>query len=242
MIPGEITLQSMKKSRTNTDKYIDLLSECVTSPCEENKHGICGEILGVRQSFSPLEHISGSSESYIEHELDWYKSQDLNIHGHDGIENNKVWQSCATKDGHINSNYGWCIWSEDNYKQFEHARDAIIDDNMTKQAVLIYSRPSIVHDWNDGVHADHDMICTIYTSFLLRDGELYHHVHMRSNDIWYGLRNDLAWQQYVHKAMVNELIAAGVECSYGDIIWFADSLHLYERNKEEAIKLVREYE
>lgn len=237
MIPGEITI----KKATNTDKYVDLLNQCLATPCAENKHGICGELLGVQKRFAALEHIMGSSENYIEHELDWYKSLDLCIFNHDGIRNNKVWQSCATKDGHVNSNYGWCIWSKDNYEQFKHARDSIIDDNMTKQAVMIYSRPSIVDEWNDGVHANHDMICTIYTSFLLRDGKLHHHVHMRSNDIWYGLRNDLAWQQHVQRVMVNELIVAGIKCTYGDIVWNADSLHLYERNKKEAQLFVRDY-
>ena len=120
------------------------------------------------------------------------------------------------------------------------AVEAIKNDNMTKQAVMIYSRPSINTQWNNKIHANHDMICTIYTSTILRDGKVYLLVHMRSNDIWYGLRNDLAWQQYVQEQFVEKLNAAGIKCECGPIIWNADSLHLYDRNYGEARTLLQD--
>lgn len=218
----------MKQS--NTETYANILYSCLMNPCTKNSHGIDYELLGVKIKFNPNELIDGASKEYIKHELEWYQSRDLNIKGHEGIETNKVWQSCATDEGKVNSNYGWCIWSEDNYKQFEKACESIIQDNMTKQAVMIYSRPNINEQWNDDIHAHHDMICTIYTSALLREGELQYHVHMRSNDIWFGLRNDLAWQQHVQQQMVRYLRDKNIQCEAGDIIWFADSLHLYSRN------------
>lgn len=224
----------------NTKRYLNMLYNCLHMPCTKNIHNISYEILGARIEFLPHEHIECVNEDYIKHELEWYKSQDLNIQNHPGIENNKIWQNCATLDGKVNSNYGWCIWSNDNNNQFERAIDAIKNDNMTKQAVMIYSRPTINTEWSDGVHANHDMICTIYTSAILRDGLLYLLVHMRSNDIWYGLRNDLAWQQYVQEEMVRILNDKGVKCECGKIIWNADSLHLYDRNFGEARKLLQE--
>ena len=53
---------------------------------------------------------------------------------------------------------------------------------------------------------------------------------MRSNDIWYGLRNDLAWHQYVFKRAVKWLNGHNIKCEPSKIIWNADSMHLYERN------------
>ena len=217
-----------------------MLYNCLHMPCTKNIHNISYEILGARIEFLPHDHIECANEDYIKHELDWYKSQDLNITGHDGIENNKIWKSCATDKGHVNSNYGWCIWSRENHGQFMKAVEAIKNDNMTKQAVMIYSRPSINTQWHDKIHANHDMICTIYTSTILRDGKVYLLVHMRSNDIWYGLRNDLAWQQYVQEQFVEKLNEAGIKCECGSIIWNADSLHLYDRNFGEARKLLQE--
>jgi thymidylate synthase len=48
---------------------------------------------------------------------------------------------------------------------------------------------------------------------------------MRSNDVWAGYRNDLAWQKYVLEELGSEL---GVET--GSIIWNVGSLHLYEKD------------
>lgn len=224
----------------NTRRYCNMLYNCLHIPCTKNTHGISYEIIGARMEFLPHQHIEGVSEEYIKHELEWYNSQDLNIKGHPGIENNKVWKSCATPEGNVNSNYGWCIYSIENNNQFNRCIESILKDNMTKQAVMIYSRPNINEEWNDNIHASHDMICTIYTSAILRDGELVLLVHMRSNDIWYGLRNDLAWQQHVQEEIVSCLNAAGVECKCGMIIWNADSLHLYDRNYGEARTYLQE--
>lgn len=219
---------------TNTEVYKIALNAVLNTKASPNKSNIAYELIGFHASFDPTGLIEGSSESYIKHELEWYQSQDLCIKKHPGIENNKVWQSCATDEGHINSNYGWCVFSKNNYEQFNHVIDAIVDDNNTKQAVMYYTRPNIHEQWNDGVHANHDMICTCYVSYLLREGKVNACVHMRSNDIWYGLRNDLAWQQWVFKAVIEELNCKGVKCTAGKIIWNADSLHLYSRNVNEA--------
>ena len=226
--------------KSNTQIYADTLYTCLNMPCAKNKHFICCEILGAKIKFLPHKHIKGASEAYIKHELEWYQSMDLNIKGHDGIENNKVWQSCATDKGNINSNYGWCLFSKENYEQFDNAIKSVAANNMTKQAVMIYSRPSIHYEWNDNVHAKKDMICTVYVSALLRDKKLHWHVHMRSNDIWFGLRNDLAWQQWVQEQFVEKLNAMSIKCKCGDILWFADSLHLYDKNYDLARKFLEE--
>lgn len=226
----------------NTKVYCKALFDCITSPCEPNIHDIVYETCGSMLIFEPEGLIAGVSESYIKHELDWYDSQDLNINGHNGIENNRVWLSCATNSGNVNSNYGWCIYSKENCEQFNNAVIALCADNSTKQAIMCYTRPSIHEEWNDNIHANHDMICTCYTSSLLRNGLLEHHVHMRSNDIWYGLRNDLAWQQEVLRRLVKALNDNGVTCKAGNIKWFTDSLHLYERNIELAKSYLTQYE
>lgn len=220
----------------NTRIYRQLLQKIADYPAKKNKSNIAYEYLACRAEFEPEGHIAGSSECYIKHELDWYLSQDRNIKGHPGIESNKVWQSCAAADGSVNSNYGWCIFSKENYEQFEMACRSIEKDPDTKQAVMVYTRPSINIDWNDGEHAEHDMICTIYVNLVLREGKLIYIVHMRSNDIWYGLRNDLAWHQFVMKRATEWLNGHDIKCTPLKIIWNADSMHLYERNVFDAKK------
>lgn len=220
----------------NTTVYKNVLKEILAHPCSENEHDISHELIGVQIKFNPSEIIQGSSKSYIEHELMWYDSMDLNIQGHDGIEDNPIWVGCATKEGNVNSNYGWCIYHDDNYNQFNRAAREIINDHDTKRAVMIYSRPSIHIEQNDHIHARRDMICTIYTNTFLRNGELIHLVHMRSNDAWHGLRNDLAWQQTVLSRLVSKLNNNGVPCKAGTIIWNADSLHIYRSSLNKISK------
>lgn len=226
---------------TNTLVYINVLRELLQSPADKNRYGITHELIGTKIVFDPHEHVIGSSEAYIKHELDWYMSQDLCIKGHPGIESNKIWQHCATKYGLVNSNYGWCIFSDQNHNQFEHVIRHIVNDLNTKHACMYYTRPSIHTEYCDGQHANADMICTCYVSYLLRKGSLMCNVHMRSNDIWYGLRNDLAWQQYVQQMVVDKLNSIGIKCNCGKISWFADSLHIYGRNISEAEKMLEEY-
>ena len=42
--------------------------------------------------------IKKASRKYIENEKNWYMSLDRSIKGHPGIESNKIWQYCASKD------------------------------------------------------------------------------------------------------------------------------------------------
>ena len=50
---------------------------------------------------------------YAKREIEWYESQSLYVKDIPG-DTPKIWQSCADKDGKINSNYGWCIFSNEN--------------------------------------------------------------------------------------------------------------------------------
>lgn len=184
--------------------------------------------------------IRTTKEGYVKNELAWYNSFDLCIKGHEGIENNKIWQSCATKDGYVNSNYGNLVFSDENYCQFAHAVMEITKDRNSRRAAIIYNRPSIVEEQNDGIHANRDFICTYATSFLIQDDFLHMQVHMRSNDFTYGFFNDFAWQCYVYNQFVKALEYQNVNVFRGKIHWHADSMHVYERDFE-LIKNLYDY-
>lgn len=217
----------------NTSIYKQILYTVLcTEPLPANSRLVHNELIDANVTFMPDQIIEGTSESYIKHELEWYLSQDLCIKGHEGIENNKVWQSCASRLGFVNSNYGWCIFSDQNGNQFEYAVRSLCRDLFTKQAVMIYTRPSIHKECCDAVHANYDMICTCYTNTMVRDNKLIHIVHMRSNDVWRGLKNDLAWQQYVQNRILDKCREYAPDkfrnVQLGPIHWHADSLHIYE--------------
>ena len=159
---------------------------------------------------------------YVERELEWYKSQSRFV---DDIPGNtpKIWTQVSDKDGKINSNYGWCIWSDENHNQYDKVLNTLKEQPWSRQAVMIYTRPTMHEDaFANGMH---DFMCTNAVQYLIRDGQLNVVVQMRSNDAWAGYRNDYAWQEHVQQKLANDL---DVELGY--IWWQVGSLHVYERD------------
>lgn len=170
-------------------------------------------------------------KKYVKAELDWYKSMDLSIIGHEGIESNPTWQSCCTKDEkkEINSNYGWCVFSEENGSQYDNCLEVLKKDKTTRNAIIMYNRPEIYKDYKrNGMH---DMICTFMSHFFIRNNKLYMIHNMRSNDIRYGfICSDLAWNCFVYQNMYEDLKSTYPDLEVGTIIWTSDSMHLYSRH------------
>lgn len=159
---------------------------------------------------------------YIQQELEWYKSMSLNIWDMPAPVP-EIWKRVATKDGWINSNYGWCIWHEDNGYQYKNCLEQLKADKNSRRAIMIYTRPSMQGEYNDNGMSD--FMCTNTVQYLIRNGELYAVVNMRSNDVVYGYKNDYAWQNYVQQSLAADL---GVEV--GPLIWNVGSLHVYEQH------------
>jgi thymidylate synthase len=159
---------------------------------------------------------------YIERELEWYKSQSLKVEDIPG-ETPAIWKQVASRHGKINSNYGYLIWSNENYRQYNNVLEELKANPNSRRAVMIYNRPSMHYDYNkDGMS---DFICTYANTLLIRDGKLISHYLMRSNDAVFGYDNDVHWALHVQKRLAEDL---DVEC--GDIIWTATNLHVYERH------------
>lgn len=159
---------------------------------------------------------------YVGREIAWYESQSLNVNDIPGGPP-EIWKRVATKDGFINSNYGWCVYSTTNGKQYESCKRELQDHPYSRRAVMYYGRPSMWYDYNrDGMS---DFICTFAHQYFIRDGALHTSVTMRSNDVVFGYRNDRAWAKHVQDKLAAEL---GVPS--GQLYWQAGSLHVYERH------------
>lgn len=192
-------------------------------------------------SYLNLGNIRTTKYDYLYNELQWYLSQDLHITHHQGIEKNSIWQQICAKDGAINSNYGYLVFSRGNYSQYEHALAQMAKSKHTKHAVMIYNRPEIVIQWNDNIHAKSDFICTYSTSFMVQDDELHMMVNMRSNDLTTGFFNDFGWQVFVYKKFLADTKHFYPEVQMGMIHWHADNMHVYERDYELLLKLYDYY-
>ena len=169
---------------------------------------------------------------YAKREIEWYESQSLYVKDIPG-DVPKIWQSCADKDGKINSNYGWCIFSNDNGSQYDHCLNRLLDDHHTREACMIYTRPSMQVDCNS--NEMHDFMCTYATQVFLNPinefgYDLDYTVFMRSNDAVYGFCNDAIWAKHVRDKIVADLNKCGLTAFPGKIIWNAGSLHVYERH------------
>jgi thymidylate synthase len=168
------------------------------------------------------------NEDYIKRELEWYRSMSLNVNDIPG-GTPAIWKQVADKDGLINSNYGWCIYSEDNGYQFTKVVDELVVSPLSRRATMVYIRPSMHEDYKRNGMSD--FMCTYSTQYYLREGKLHASVFMRSNDAVYGYKNDYAWQRYVQEQVLQ---AVNGRCStvygLGDLYWNAGSLHVYERH------------
>jgi thymidylate synthase len=186
--------------------------------------------------------IRTTKYDYLYNELQWYLSEDCCINGHKGIESNKIWQLISTADGHINSNYGYLVFSKGNYNQYAHAVSQFYKDKYTKHAVMIYNRPEIVIQWNDHIHAESDFICTYATSFMTNEhDELHMMVNMRSNDLTTGFFNDFGWQVFIYKKFFAEVVKRWPTLKQGKIHWHTDNMHVYARDYELVLKLYEYY-
>ncbi len=168
-------------------------------------------------------------DGYVQRELAWYLSESLNVNDIEAPVPT-IWKSVATNEGEINSNYGWCIFSNDNGQQFRNVALELMSKPESRRAQMIYTRPTMHTDaFTDGMS---DFMCTTSVQCFIRDQRLYYTVNMRSNDAVFGYKNDLAWHDYVYGRLLSVLKETG-HMTYlrpSTIIWNAASLHVYRRH------------
>lgn len=156
----------------------------------------------------------------------------------------KFWLTLANNDGTVNSAYGHLIWAKASHGSdfegdirrtpWEWAKQSLISDKDTRQAILRFSLPE--HHYV-GVK---DFTCTLHGNFLIRNNELHFSVVMRSNDLTLGLVYDLPWFCSLMDRMILELKDVYPDLKKGHYTHFVHSLHIYERNEEMVKKMLGE--
>ena len=211
--------------KTANDIRADLIDKYLSEDYVIDKSGAKTiEVLG--ESFVADENwlIRTPAYKYIERELEWYMSESLYVDDIPG-ETPQILKDISSNEGKINSNYGWCIYSEENGNQYKHVLRELRNNPNSRRAAMIYNRPSMHLDYSrDGMS---DFMCTFANTFMIRDGKLISHYVMRSNDAVFGYNNDVAWAKFVQGQLAYDL-----EVEVGDLIWTATNLHVYERHFE----------
>jgi len=172
---------------------------------------------------------------YVQREIEWYESQSLNVYDIPG-KVPEIWKQVADRNGFINSNYGWVIFSKENYEQFRNTIRELKRNPYSRRAVMIYNRPTMHYEYNKNGMSD--FICTMYNSFFIRDNKLISHYVMRASDAVFGYCNDYQWAKYVQNKVFKELQKTYSDLELGPIIWTSSSLHVYERHFKFIEKLI----
>jgi len=166
------------------------------------------------------------NHDYARKELEWYKSQSLNVY--DLPKTPKIWRMVADKDGNINSNYGWVIYSKENGEQYKNCVRTLRKDKDSRRAMMIYTRPSMQTEYNKNGMSD--FMCTNNVQALIRNDKLVYIINQRSCDAIFGFKNDLFWHKYVQRELVKDLKEDYPELEVGEIQYQFGSLHVYERH------------
>ena len=169
---------------------------------------------------------------YIKKEIEWYNSQSLFVDDIPGITP-RIWNEVASNESKINSNYGWCIFSNENGNQYRNVKKELIKNPNSRRAIMIYNRPSMHYEYNK--NGMNDFICTTSNQFFIRNNKLFSHYVIRSNDAVFGFNNDNTWAKYIHEKLAKDL-----NMEVGDLIWTAGSIHVYERHFNFIEKLINE--
>lgn len=165
------------------------------------------------------------SPDWYDRELQWFLSQSLNVNDIPPPIP-KIWQQVATEEGFVNSNYGWCVYSDENFWQYTSCLQTLEKHQDSRRAIMIYNRPSMQLDYSHGGRSD--FMCMQNTQHFIRDNKLSTHVNMRSNDAIHGFKGDYFWVNYVHSMLHNDLLKTYPDLELGEIIWNAMSLHCYQ--------------
>ena len=176
------------------------------------------------------------NQEYINAEIAWYESKSTNINDIHGVDKDPpaAWQYAANDNGEINSNYGHLVHSDKYFQQFQNAFDELLINPDSRRAQMIYNRPSIWAEYNEGGKSD--FICTNAQTFYIRDGLLHMVSQMRSNDVVYGYKNDYAWAQFLMDKFVKqynklaEVFGDNSQIEKSMLTWQVMSLHVYERH------------
>lgn len=155
--------------------------------------------------------------TYLAGELLWYWSSrnDTEFIGKFG----SMWKKLSDDGVTNNSAYGYLLQEKHGFNQIEKIIELLTVDPYSRRAVLNINVP------NKNVIETKDEPCTVCLDYQIRNGKLHCTCVMRSNDVNFGLRNDLGYFISLQK-----YIAKRLEVPVGTYTHFAMSIHFYDRD------------
>lgn len=150
---------------------------------------------------------------YIKREMSWYiraDPTDLSI-----TEHAAQWGKIVV-NGKLNSNYGAYWFSQ---RGVARVVEVLKNDSMSRRAVIPMYGTDLDHT---DIHAK-DVPCTLSIEFRLRNDKLNVKVNMRSQDILWGMGNDLPTFSFLQ-----EIVAKLLHAQIGTLTVSVGSFHVYK--------------
>lgn len=213
----------------------------------EDTRRFTGAVIEVR---NPLDFEAGLwpiwrkwSARYVELEWKWYEAATRDPEMVEKVAS--IWTKMKDQFGEVNSNYGWQLKREN---QWATCTREIVESMLTGKGTRKHVLS--IYDGKERWRYTTDTPCTISFTFVLKreDKTKYRldmHTHMRSNDVWFGLCNDLPAFALFQSKMVTDVqtkihdLCKGAPTPYrvrmGRLVHFVDDLHLYNNflNRDE---------
>ena len=158
-----------------------------------------------------------SNLTYLAAELLWYWSSrnDTEFISKFG----SMWAKLSDDGVTNNSAYGYILQKKHGFNQIEKIIELLKFDPYSRRAVININVP------NENVVTTKDEPCTICLDYQIRNGKLHCTCVMRSNDVNFGLRNDLGYFISLQK-----YIASRLNVPVGSYTHMAMSIHFYDRD------------
>jgi len=213
----------LKPDGKTDDVYKSLLIEAYTHGLKSSPRGQeTRELIAKRIALDPNDNVITlpgfkTALKYAKKELEWYMSGSNKIA--DMGEFAHVWEKYSDDGLTANSAYGYQIFGNHpdvKINQWKWVINKLKEDHDSRQGIININLPSYKRT------ATADFPCTLALQYFIRDDKLHAITYIRSNDIYYGFRNDIYCFCEMQKIMAKEL-SVGI----GTYFHVAGSLHLY---------------
>ena len=205
--------------------YLTLIKDLVHAPSVGNTRELNNVKLVLNNIDNNIVSIRDMSYTYLFGELLWYFSGNRSLEFISKFSS--FWNRVSDDGVTCNSAYGYLMHHAFGFDQIEKVIELLTVDPSSRRAKINLNTP------NKNIIDTHDEPCTMSLHFLIRNNKLHCTGIMRSNDIWFGLPYDIAFFTELQKYIAHRL---GIE--YGSYTHFVVSLHLYDRNYDDVMKII----
>ena len=138
----------------------------------------------------------------------------------------------AEDNGNVAGAYGPRLVGGADGGQLAHVISMLRAHPSTRRAVIqLFDRSDI-----ESSSRHHDVPCTCFLQFLIREDKLSLIAFMRSSDMYLGLPHDV-----FTFTMIQELVATELGVSLGEFVLMAGSFHLYKDDQPKAMAFLQEH-